>query len=181
MTLLALAAAEASPLKFGLIEPGWTMVFQLVNTFILYLILKKILFKPVTEFMEKRDHEIKHSIEAVEHKQAEAEAMMTDYKQKIANAKAEGEDIIRQAVAKAESRSADIIRETEDHVIHLKESASKDIEQEKNRTIYALKNEIADLALMAAAKVVEVDMDASKHKAMVDKFIDEVGERTWQN
>ena len=180
MTLLALATAEPV-LRFGLIEPGWTMMFQLVNTLILFLILRKLLFKPVTEFMEKRDHDIKHSIEAVENKQAEAEAMMTDYKQKIANAKAEGEDIIRQAVAKAEARSADIVRETESHVIHLKESASKDIEQEKNRSIYALKNEIADLALMAAAKVVEVDMDASKHKAMVDKFIDEVGERTWQN
>ncbi|MCK5762692.1 MAG: hypothetical protein KAH05_01100, partial [Clostridiales bacterium] len=55
-------------LKLGLVEPSWTFVFQIANTIILFLILKKLLFKPVTEFMKNRQEGIENSLKEAESK-----------------------------------------------------------------------------------------------------------------
>lgn len=178
MTFYALASEGA---KFGLIEPGWTLVFQLVNTFILYLFLRKFLFKPVTEFMAKREGEIKSSFDLAEKKNQEAEQIMADYKDKIKHAEQEGKEIIRHATMKAESKSTEIVKSAEEHAQELKTKAQKEIEREKTKAIHLIKDEIASMAILAAGKVVEADMSSEKHQSMVEKFIDEVGDTRWQN
>lgn len=178
MTFYALASEG---LKFGLIEPGWPMLFQLANTFILYMFLRRFLFKPVTEFMEKRESEIKNNIDSAERKNQEAEQLMTSYKDKIKNAESEGKEIIRHASAKAEGRASDILRATEEHVEELKRNAQKDIEREKARAMHHIKDEISSLAILAATKIIEEDLTDEKHRVMAEKFIDEVGDTRWQN
>ncbi len=61
--------ALAAELKLGLVEPGWTFVFQIANTLILFLLLKKFLFKPVTEFMANREAEVAGEYERIAAKQ----------------------------------------------------------------------------------------------------------------
>jgi F-type H+-transporting ATPase subunit b len=178
MTFYALASEG---LKFGLIEPGWPMLFQLANTFILYMFLRRFLFKPVTEFMQKREHEIKGNIDSAEKKNQEAEQLMSDYKERIKNVEAEGKAIIRHATDKAEGRSMDIIRETEEHLDELKRNATKDIEREKIRAMHHIKDDISKLAILAATKVIEADLTEEKHRILAEKYIDEVGDTRWQN
>lgn len=178
MTFYALASEG---LKFGLIEPGWPMLFQLVNTFILYMFLRRFLFKPVTEFMAKRENEIKSTFDLAEKKNQEAEQIMADYKDKIKHADQEGKEIIRHATMKAESRSTEIVKSAEEHAQELKDKAQKEIEREKAKAIHLIKDEIASMAILAAGKVVEADMSVEKHQSMVEKFIDEVGDTRWQN
>lgn len=178
MTFYALASEGA---KFGLIEPGWTMAFQLVNTFILFMFLRRFLFKPVTEFMAKRENEIKSTFDLAEKKNQEAEQIMADYKEKIKHADQEGKEIIRHATIKAESKSSEIVKSAEEHAQEVKDKAQKEIEREKAKAIHLIKDEIASMAILAAGKVVEADMSAEKHQSMVAKFIDEVGDTRWQN
>lgn len=178
MTFTALASEG---LKFGLIEPGWPMLFQLANTFILFMFLKRFLFKPVTEFMAKRESEIKGSFDMAEKKTQEAEELMADYKDKIKNADQEGREIIRVASVKAENRATEIVKSAEEHAHELKDKAQKDIERERAKAIHSIKDEIASMAILAASKVVEADVSQEKHQSMLDKFIDEVGDTRWQN
>lgn len=177
MNLYALAA----DLRFGLVEPSWTFVFQIANTIILFLVLKKIMFKPVTEFMEKRETEIKDEFDKAELENAAAEKLIIEYKEKISLSEEEGKNIINAAVLKSEAKSSEIIKETEHEVSIIKEKAQKDIDNEKIKAINSLKNEIADMAILAASKVIEEDVDGNKHKTMIDKFINEVGDTRWQN
>ncbi len=176
MTFYALASEG---LKFGLIEPGWTMAFQLINTFILYLFLRRFLFKPVTEFIEKRDFEVKNNLDSAEKKNLEAEQLMAAYKEKIKHADVEGKEIIRHATAKAEGKASDIIHATEEHVEELKRSAQRDIEREKARALHHIKDEISSLAILAATKVIEEDMSDDKHRMVAEKYINEVGDTRW--
>lgn len=178
MTFYALASEG---LKFGLIEPGWPMLFQLVNTFILYMFLRRFLFKPVTEFMQKRESEIKNNLDSAERKNQEADQLMADYKEKIKNAEFEGKEIIRHAAAKAEGKSSDILRAAEEHAEELKRNAQKDIEREKARAMHHIKDEISSLAILAATKIIEEDLSDEKHRIVAEKYIDEVGDTRWQN
>ena len=75
MNLFTLAAltgtnevVSQTGLKLGLVEPSWTFVFQIANTLILFLVLKKLLFKPVTEMMNNRQDGIRNSLKDAENK-----------------------------------------------------------------------------------------------------------------
>lgn len=159
----------------------WTFVLQLLNTFILYVVLKKLLFKPVTEFMDKRSNSIQESISLAKTKNEEADMLKQQYQSKIDASEEEGIQIIKKAAKKAEDRAADIIKAAEKESTDIKERGKLEIEREKQKAINSLKNDIASIAMLAATKVVEEDIDEKKHIGLVNKFIDEVGEAKWQN
>lgn len=168
-------------LKFGLVDPGWSFWFQLANTFILFLILKKLLFKPVSEFMENRRNEIEGSIKEAELKNEEAEKYKSEYMSKIEASQEEGRQIVKEAAKRAEERASEIIKAAEKEAKEIKERANLEVEREREKAINSLKDEIASIAMLAASKVIEEDLNEKKHNTLVRKFIDEVGETRWQN
>jgi len=168
-------------MKAGLVEINWTFAFQIINTIILYLILKKLLFKPVTEFMQSRTDGISASLEEAESMTEKANELKAQYESKIKASEDEGRQIIREASVRADKRAAEIIKTAEDESDSIKKRAQVEIEREKEKAINSLKDEIATIAIMAASKVIEKDLDAEAHESFVKQFIDEVGDAKWQN
>jgi len=177
MPVIATAAVE----KSGLVQFDWTMVFQIVNTLILFFFLKKLLFKPVTEFMEKREQEIAGEYDEAAKLQQEAEQLKSDYIGKLEKSDEEGKQIVRDAAAKAERRASEIVKSAEKDVSDLKVKAQLDIEREQVKAINHLKDDIASMALFAASKIIEKDVKEADHRDMISKVIDEVGDTKWQS
>lgn len=171
----------ANSLRLGLVEFSWTSAFQIVNTLILFFALKKLLFKPVTEFMETRESEIKDKIQDADQRKAEALQLKEEYNEKLDKAEEEGRQIIREKSQAAEVRANQIIKDAKAEVSTLKDNAQKEIESERVKAVNSLKDDIASLAVLAASKVVEKDLDVDNHKVLIDKFINEVGDTKWQN
>ncbi len=168
-------------LRLGLVHPDMTFVFQLINTIILYLILKHFLFKPVTEFMAKREKEIKDQISEAQKVEDEALALKSQYEEKLQAADEEGKEIIKDHTARAENRAFEIVKTAESEVDKMKVNAHRELERERVKAVNELKDQISELTVMAASKVVEKDLDEAAHKELVDKFISEVGDAQWQN
>jgi len=168
-------------LKAGLVEFSWSFVFQIVNTLILYLVLKKFLFVPVTNFIQGRQDEIKSSYDDAENLNEEAESLKKEYENKLDKVKEEGQEILIEAKKKADERGNEIIKESKEQAAKLKEKAEKDIELEKKKALNDVKDEISTIAMMAASKVLGNEVDKNKNKELVDDFIKEVGESKWQN
>jgi F-type H+-transporting ATPase subunit b len=167
--------------RFGLVELNWNMLFQLTNTLVMFLFLRKLLFKPVTEFIQKRQDEIDATINEAEQKNQESEDLRIQLNQKMAHAEEEGRHIIREAAIRAEARAEEIIKEAEADIHHMKTSAMQEMAQERQKALNALKDEIAHLTILAASKVVERDIDEGAHRAYIQQFIDGVGDSKWQN
>lgn len=167
--------------KFGLVELNYNMLFQLTNTLVMFLFLRKLLFKPVTEFVQKRQDAIDATINEAEQKNQESEALRAQLNQKMDKAEEEGRHIIREAAIRAEARAEEIIKEAEAEIHHLKAKAAQDMEQERQKALNALKDEISHLTILAASKVVERDIDEGAHRAYIQQFIDGVGDSKWQN
>ncbi len=159
----------------------WTIVFQLVNTFIMYLILKKLLFKPVTNFMEDRTNKIAKSFDDAEEAMKKGEAFKVEYEEKLSLAKEESHEIIKDASKRAEERAEEIVKKAQDEANRLMEKAHMEIEREKQKVMNELKDDISSLAILAASKVVEKDIDEKKHEGLISDFIKEVGEARWQS
>lgn len=154
----------------------WELAIQIVNTIILFWILRKILFKPVLNIIDSRENAIKLDIATGEQAKNEGLALKSEYEKKLAVSKNEGQEIIKQATLRAEQKSDEIISTAKEEATSLKERANKDIAQEKEKVMNELKNDISNIAILAASKVIEKDIDQAKHEEMINKFIEEVGE-----
>lgn len=159
-----------------LIGITYELAFQLINTFLVFLILKKLLFKPVLGIIEAREKDIKANLAQGEKAKTEGISLKKEYEEKIGSAKNEGQEIIKQATLRAEQKETEIVSTAKQEAQSLREKASKDVEQERQKVMNEIKNDISDIALLAASKVIEKDLDKSKHEELINNFIKEVGE-----
>ena len=159
-----------------LIGITYELAFQLVNTFLVFLLLKKLLFKPVLGIIEAREKDIKSNLAQGEKAKTEGISLKKEYEEKIGSAKNEGQEIIKQATLRAEQKETEIVSTAKQEAQSLREKASKDVEQERQKVMNEIKSDISDIALLAASKVIEKDLDKSKHEELINNFIKEVGE-----
>ncbi|MCR4590618.1 MAG: F0F1 ATP synthase subunit B [Lachnospiraceae bacterium] len=154
----------------------WTFIAQILNLFIQMYLIKRFLFKPVNEILEKRkaltDKEINEAREAKE----SADKVREEYEGQMANARAEANKIISDAKKDAQDQADKMIKEAEDTAHGIKARAEADIEQEKKKAINEAKDQIGGLALDIAGKVVEKEIKEEDHRKLIDDFISSVGE-----
>ncbi|MCR5671961.1 MAG: F0F1 ATP synthase subunit B [Butyrivibrio sp.] len=153
----------------------WTFIIQIINLFIQVYLIKKFLFKPINDILEKRrnlaDKEIREAREAKD----EADSLKEQYETSLTNAHAEAAQIVSDAQKEAQNKADTLVREAQEEVAGIKARAAADIEQEKKKAINEAKDEIGGLAMDIAGKVVEKEINESDHKKLIDDFINQVG------
>ncbi|MGL5327663.1 MAG: F0F1 ATP synthase subunit B [Peptostreptococcaceae bacterium] len=152
------------------------LIFQLINTTLVFLLLKKLLFKPVLDIVDAREQEIQDNLAKGEVAKNQGIALKSEYEEKVSRAKEEGQEIIKQATLRAEQKSTEIIDNAKYDATQIKEKAERDIEQERQKAMNEIKDDISDIALLAASKVIEKDIDKNKHEDLINDFIKKVGE-----
>lgn len=159
----------------------WKILFMLINLFLIYLILKRFLYKPVKKMFEMREQEVAETYQKADAAEAEAHQLKDQYEKKLSGAKSEAEEIVRSATRRAQLRSESMIGEAKDTVSNMMAQAEEQIASEKKKAVNEIKDDIADIALMAASNVLKKEMDAKDHGKLIDEFIDKVGDGPWQN
>lgn len=154
----------------------YELFFTLANVLILFLILRKILFKKIIDVMDARDADIKNNIEAGEKAKEEGMKFKSEYETRIQDARDEGQMIVDFARKRAEEKSDTIISEARKEAEYIKQKANNEIAKEKEQAFNNIKSEISEIAVLAASKVIEKDIDKAKHEDLIENFIKEVGE-----
>ena len=154
---------------------GPTFIWVIVNLLILYIALRRFLFKPVTKFMEDRTNSIKNNLADAERSKVEAARLKQDYEDKLKAAREEADRILNDARARAEAESGSIIAEARLASQQILERARVQTENEREQMLKEIRNQVAGLALAAATRVLEANMDTEANRVLVDKFIDEAG------
>ncbi len=153
-----------------------TIIATLLNTLILFLVLKHFLFDKVNKVIEDRQNEVAETYKQADEAKENAMKLEAEYDSRLSGAKEESAQIIQTATKKAQQRSDEIIGEARAEAKGLVENASREIEREKKITVNQIKDEITDIAFSAAAAVVEKDMTSDDNERLIEKFIDNVGE-----
>ncbi len=120
------------------------------------------------------------TIEADEAK-LKAKQLEAEYVLKISEAKGEAAQIVRDASKRGENRYEEIVTQAKNEADRLKNKATSDIEQEKKKAVSEIKDEISDIAMMIASKVIQKDINKEDHQRLINDFIDNVGDTSWQN
>ncbi len=161
--------------QFVSITP-WTMIFQICNLLILTLLLKKFLFKPVQNILNRRQQEIDDTYVKAEADRDSAAKMKEEYTRRMSSARDEADLLVRAAVEEANRRGDEIVSGARQTAAGIKRRAEDEIAQERLKAYSELKNDISDMAVEIAGKMVGREINAEDQSRLVEDFIQNAGD-----
>ena len=156
-------------------------IFYLINFLILVAVLGKFLYKPFVNALKDRKLTIKAALENAEMTNRKADEKMASYEKRIAKVESEGKEIIRAARLRAENQANAIIGEANEKADELLEQARQEIEREKEKALADVREQIGTLAIMAAERIMEKEIEVNGQDQIIDKVIEEAGAGKWQS
>jgi F-type H+-transporting ATPase subunit b len=171
LSFIILAAESGSIID---VAPG-VLIWTIITFIILVIILKKFTWKPILTALEQRANAIKESLEEAEKAKDEAKKILDANQVNLSKAEEESKQIINQSRAFAEKLKEQILLESKDQAKKLLEEATAEIERKKASAFDELKNQVAEIAVKAAEKILKEELDKTREKELVDKYINEIG------
>lgn len=165
--MLALLLAGADFLSFNSGFAFYVAITLAIFMFVMYKYALPIMASAIQE----REASITNSLQAAEKALARAEEVGNENKKALREAESKAQAIREEAVQEAEVIRSQRLEAAKDEATQLIEQARLSIEQEKKAAIEALRKEVSDLAIQAASKILDAEIDADKNKSLVDNFI----------
>ena len=153
-----------------------TLIAQICNLFLQLLVFKIFFLDKIKAILDQRREAADKQLTEAENAKAEAMTIKKTYEQNMLQAKAKADDLLQTAQRTANSRSEEIIAQAQQQAAQIKSKAADDIALEKKKAINEAKDEISDLAMAIAGKVVGRELNAGDQAEMIDRFIDELGD-----
>ena len=165
---------------------GWTFIAQILNLFIQMYLFKKFLFKPIQNILAQRQQEVDTLYADADSAKQDAESAKAEYESHLLTARTEAEEITAElsrettpgSIKNAQTRSDAMLASAQSEAAAMREKASRDIELERRKAMNEMKSEISGLAVEIASKVAEKEIDEKQHEALIERFIDELGEES---
>lgn len=174
---LAAEAAEHGEESGGsfLVSPGlglmiWTLVLFLITMWV----LSKVAFPKIQEALDKRAATIAESIDAAERQRKESDELLSEYRARLAEAREQADDIMVRARKSAETAEAEATAAGKEKREELVEAAKRDIEAETRRSLDQIRQEVADLTVLATERVTRKSLNDEDQKRLVEEALSEV-------
>ena len=157
------------------------LIFAVANFLILVLILGKFLYKPFLGILEKRKQTIEDAFTNAEATNRQADEKYEAYTKKLARAEAESREIIKNARLKADDHANMIVEEAKAEAARIKLQAEKEAGREKEKAHREVREQIGQLAILAAEQILEKEVAAEGQEEIIDRVLEKAGTSQWQN
>jgi F-type H+-transporting ATPase subunit b len=167
-------AEESSGIDLLLPHPD-ELIAGILAFIIIFFFVWKWAVPAINKTLEARQAAIRSELEAAEAAKVEAQSLLTDYRDQLAGAKTEAEQIVDEARVAGDQVRADIVARAEGEAEQIKARAADEIAGERERVAGELRRQVADLSIDVAEKVVGTSLDDQRQRELVDRYIDELG------
>lgn len=154
----------------------WNLVLTIINILVLYLLLKKFLFKPVLSIMEQRETMIQNSIASARDQEGQAKELKEQYEQALSEAKEESARIVEKARDNAKKEYERIVAEAGAEAEKRTIQAKKEMELDKEKARKEVQSEVAQLAMAAVTRIISDNSSAGSDRALYNQFLEKAGE-----
>ena len=153
-----------------------TLIAQICNLFITLFVFKKLFWNKVLDILDQCRAAADKEITDAQNAKAEAMTIKATYEENMRQSKAKADALLISAQQTAALRGEEIIQDAQRAAVQIKQKAEADIAQEKKKAINDAKNEISEMAMAIAGKVVGRELNAADQSSLVDSFIDGLGD-----
>ena len=154
----------------------WTILWTGINLVVLYLLMRHFLFRPVTNMMEQRTKAIQEGLEQAEEARRQAQVLQQEREEKLAAFRGQADQIVSQARQQGQREYDQIISSAQADAQAIRADAQAQMEAERRQMLQSAQQQVASLALLAAAKVTGRVMDQDGDRALVEDFLQEAGD-----
>jgi F-type H+-transporting ATPase subunit b len=176
--LAPLAHGLAAPLAAKgsfLIKPGiGLMVWTLLVFGITMALLAKYAFPPISAALERRQRTIEESLDTAENTRAEADKILAEYRERLKEAREQADEIVQRARQTAEAHEHEARARGQELVTEASQRAQREIEDATKRALDEIRNEVADLTIMATEKVTRKALDPDDQRRLVEEALSEL-------
>ena len=170
------AAQEAAAPQRGIMDIQFNVMFWTLAIFaILYFLLSKFAFGPITAAVEAREAALEAALEAAKRDREAAAKLLAEHQAQIEAARGEAQKLIADGRGVAEKMRSDLLEQTRREQQDMLERARREIDSEKDRAIAQLRREAVDLALAGASKVIEQNLQSDKNRQLVETYLSSLG------
>jgi F-type H+-transporting ATPase subunit b len=155
------------------INPG-LILWTIVTFVIVLMILRWTAWKPLLAAIAGREEKIRASLDQAEHARQQAEALLEQHRKQVAAAEDQAQRIITEGRAMAERLKTEILEKAESARQHMIMLAKEEIRREKDAALLQLRSEVADLAIGAAGKILDKNLDTPAQRTLADAAIREI-------
>lgn len=160
----------------GGVEWG-TVIVTLITFAILLALLKKFAWGPLKEVMDKRERDINQDIDDAEQAKLNAQKLEEENRKTLKQTQEEVQKILEDAKVQARKQQDEIINEAHVRANGMIETAQSEINSEKERALADINNQVSELSVLIASKVLQKEISEQDQKALVDKYIKEAGDK----
>src|SRR4051794_13196940 len=150
------------------------MIWTLLVFGISLYVLAKLAFPRISEALDKRQRAIEESIDASERTRREADKLLQEYRERLAEARGQAEEIVTRARKTGESTEAEIVADARTKREEMMEQTRREIEAETRRAIQTIRSEVADLTILATEKVTRKSLDENDQRRLVEEALAEL-------
>jgi F-type H+-transporting ATPase subunit b len=168
------AAGEEENSNFLVSPDVGLMIWTLLAFGITLFVLRKLAFPKITEALDKRQHAIEESIETAEQAKEEAGKLLEEYRARLREARSQADEIVARARQAAEVHERESLTEAKGKREELLEQTRRDVEAETRRAIQEIRDEVAQLTILATEKVTRKTLDDADQKRLVEEALSEL-------
>jgi F-type H+-transporting ATPase subunit b len=153
-------------------------LFTLINLVITYIVLKKFLFKPILNMLHKRRVDVETELRQAEEKLSAADSRLAVAEERMSNSSHEAASILTNARSQAEIQSESILDEARRESAAMLTRSETEINRMRITLLNNVRDEVADLSVAIASKVIGQVVNEQNQRQLVDKYLDEQIQRT---
>ena len=158
-----------------LVSPNWgLMIWTLLVFAISMFLLRRLAWPRITEALDKRQRLIEDSIDSAQRTKEEADRLLADYRERLSDARGQADEIVARAREDAKRQESDIVAKAREDREEVMRQARRDIEVETQRAIQQIRQEVADLTVMATEKVTRKSLTGADQRRLVDEALTEL-------
>ena len=154
----------------------WQILISLVNLFLLFLIIKKFLFKPITKVLDKRGLQLDEQYAAAAEAELQANESKALWEGKLSEADAKADAILQSSTENAKLRGEKIVADARERADGIIRAAQSEAELERRKAADGIKREIVEVSGAIAEKMLEREINTDDHRVLIDSFIEKIGE-----
>ena len=151
---------------------------QAIGFILLVLFMGKLVFPAINKQLESRQGEIQSTLEQIASDRKAMEASRSEYEQRLTGIEEDAREKIAGAVKQSQEEAAAILAAARNEAAEQRSRAVADIDQERKKAVAEIRSQMADLAVLAASKVLEREITPAVHRELISDFIGEVGARS---
>lgn len=151
------------------------IVIHIINIIVLYVLLRSLIYKPVRKYMLERSAHIQNQLQEAKQAHQDAETAKRQYQERLNAAERDASQAVQEGAQKAAETADEIIKNAKTQANMIVQDAHARAEQDRLHTIKEMKEQITDLSVDIAGKILGREVALSDNRALADEFFDEVG------